>query len=298
MESKIIEEYLAHQEEFQQRLRALGLGEAANFYWYHAIDLGGGLITPGIYDYRDTVGAFRFPEDMRGMTVLDVGSATGFFAFEFERRGARVISVELPSLEELDRFPGQTTEQLLAKIERMILPVLPEGMPVSGAAQPERRPTKDDLYFRLLEGPFHFCHTRLQSKVERCFSNIYDLSAEKLGLRGSGDGFDLIYLGDILLHTFYPWKALAAVASLCKSGGLLVLSQVMPEEFGSTPVMHYVGGDDPQGDDISWWWPNKPCFMQLLKKMGFHTVEEVGRSRGILRSTAYAFDRIVLHATK
>jgi tRNA (mo5U34)-methyltransferase len=296
MNSNMIDEYLAHQKNFQETARRLGFDEAATFFWYHTIDLGDGLITPGIYDYRDTVGAFRFPESMRGMTVLDVGSATGFFAFEFEKRGARVISVELPSLEDLDRFPGQTTEQLLAKIERMLLPSLPDGKPateVSGSPQ-DRRLSKDELYFRLLEGPFRFCHTRLQSKVERCFSAVYDLSAERLGVTG----FDLIYLGDILLHTFYPWKALAAVAPLCKSGGLLVLSQVMPEEFGSTPVMHYVGGDDPQGDDISWWWPNKPCFEQLLKKMGFRTVEEVGRSRGALRSTAYPFDRTILHAAK
>ncbi len=60
-----------------------------------------------------------FPENMSGMTVLDVGSATGFFAFEFERRGARVISVELPSLRDLDRFPGQDVESSLRKIESM-----------------------------------------------------------------------------------------------------------------------------------------------------------------------------------
>jgi len=56
------------------------------------------------------------------MTVLDVGSATGFFAFEFERRGARVISVELPSLRDLDRFPGQDVDSSLRKIEAMIFP--------------------------------------------------------------------------------------------------------------------------------------------------------------------------------
>jgi len=41
---------------------------------------------------------FPFARGMRGMRVLDVGSATGLLAFEFEKRGASVVSVELPSL--------------------------------------------------------------------------------------------------------------------------------------------------------------------------------------------------------
>lgn len=297
MDSKIVNEFLTQTEQFKQAVRRQGLDEVSNFYWYHTIDLGGGLITPGLYDYRETVAAFQFPADMRGMTVLDVGSATGFFAFEFEKRGARVISVELPSLDKLDRFPGQTTEQLLSKIERMLRPSLSGAAPQPG--QSNSRPaggkvSQDDLYFRLLEGPFRFCHHRLNSKVERCLSTVYDLSAQKLG----GQTFDLIFLGDILLHTFYPWSALAAVAPLVKESGLLVLSQVMPEELGPHPAMLYVGGDDPQGDDISWWWPNKLCFEQMLKKMGFQTVEQVGWNRGVLRSTGYPFERPVLHAAK
>ena len=60
------------------------------FFWYHTVDLGDGIITPGVYDYRKELEHFHFPDVMSGMRVLDVGSATGFFAFEFEkRRGIR-----------------------------------------------------------------------------------------------------------------------------------------------------------------------------------------------------------------
>src|SRR5271169_424865 len=110
MNSKIVDEFLTQAEQFKQAVRRQGLEEVSDFYWYHTIDVGDGLITPGLYDYRETVPAFQFPAEMRGMTVLDVGSATGFFAFEFEKRGARVVSAELPSLVDLDRFPGQTVE--------------------------------------------------------------------------------------------------------------------------------------------------------------------------------------------
>src|ERR1035437_2369557 len=125
MDEKIVERYVAEQRALEERSRQLGYAEAAEFFWYHTIDLGDGLVTPGLYDFRETLDCFGFPSDMKGMTALDVGSATGFFSFEFEKRGARVISVDLPSLEELDRFPGQTTEQLIAQLERTSLPALP-----------------------------------------------------------------------------------------------------------------------------------------------------------------------------
>src|SRR5437016_5065152 len=107
------EEYFKQRREFNIKTKELGLGDVENYFWYHTIDLGNGLVTPGTYDFRRSVSNFRFPENMSGLRVLDIGSATGFFAFEFERRGAIVTSVELPSLADLDRFPGQSIQYSL-----------------------------------------------------------------------------------------------------------------------------------------------------------------------------------------
>ena len=283
------DEYLARREKFVQRALDLGLGDLSNYYWYHTIDLGEGLVTPGVFDLRDNLPVFRFPEDMRGMTVLDVGSATGFFAFEFEQRGGRVISVELPSLEEMDRFPGQTTEQLVRGIQRSFKPPTHPGDQLGKLARPL---TSDELYFYVMDGPFRFCHQRLNSKVERCYSTVYELSAEKLGI----EGFDLIFLGNVLLHTLYPLQALGAIAPLCK--GTLILSQTILPGLDSQPAMVYVGGDDPEENNHTWWYPNKPCFEQLLKKLGFKTVEEVGHDSGLLVGTGGPYDHTILHAKK
>ncbi|MBI4463313.1 MAG: methyltransferase domain-containing protein [Acidobacteria bacterium] len=288
MESvQIAQEFQARAKQFQEGAYRLGLDDVSQFVWYHTVDLGEGLVTPGMYDYRETVTAFQFPPDMQALTVLDVGSATGFFAFEFEKRGAQVISIELPSLEQLDRFPGQTTELLLKKLAKML-----EAVATAPTGSPDISRSSEQLYFSLLEGPFRFCHRRLRSNVSRCYSTVYDLTPERLG----AEAFDWIFLGDILVHTLDPLRALSAVAPLCRD--TLVLSQVMPEEFGSQPAMLYVGGEDPEGDDISWWWPNKLCLEQILKKLGFRTVEEVGRNRGVMYPTAHPFDRPILHARK
>ncbi|MGA2435645.1 MAG: hypothetical protein ABSG25_10205, partial [Bryobacteraceae bacterium] len=110
------------------------------------------------------------------------------------------------------------------------------------------------------------------------------------------NGFDLVFLGDVLLHTLNPLEALAAVAPLCR--GRLVLAQGMPETPDGKPAMLYVGGDVPAADEVSWWWPNKPCFIQLLKKLGFRDVIEAGTHSGRLRPAGFLFERTILHAVK
>jgi tRNA (mo5U34)-methyltransferase len=62
--------------------------------WYHTIDLGGGIVTPGVDDSRYRLGRLQLPT-LAGKTVLDVGAWDGFFAFEAERRGAaRVVAAD------------------------------------------------------------------------------------------------------------------------------------------------------------------------------------------------------------
>jgi tRNA (mo5U34)-methyltransferase len=280
-------QFLEETQTFADRVRELALPAVSSYYWYHTVDLGNGLITPGLHDYRGSLPDFQFPHDMRGMTVLDVGSATGFFAFEFERRGARVVSTELPSLNDLDRFPGQSVENSLRKIERMLFP---DGLNLESL---RRGDSERELYHCLLDGPFHFCKERLGSRVERCYSTIYDLSAEKAGVP---KGFDLVFVGDVLVHTLDPLRALAAIAPLCR--GTLVLAQILPEGPQQPPAMAYVGGGDPEEDHISWWLPNQSCLEQMLTKLGFATVEHIGSHSGVLRPGDYQFNRAIFHARK
>src|SRR5215471_10176868 len=51
----VADQFLDAVEDFNSRARALGYVEVENYYWYHTIELPGGLITPGLYDVRDAV---------------------------------------------------------------------------------------------------------------------------------------------------------------------------------------------------------------------------------------------------
>jgi tRNA (mo5U34)-methyltransferase len=64
--------------------------------WFHRLDLGHGLHTPG----RDIEAAakidfVKLPSDLKGHTVLDIGAWDGLFSFAAEQRGAaRVLATD------------------------------------------------------------------------------------------------------------------------------------------------------------------------------------------------------------
>ena len=63
--------------------------------WFHRIDLGRGIVTPGDDDTPAKLATLGFPDDLGGKTVLDIGAWDGFFSFEAERRGAsRVLATD------------------------------------------------------------------------------------------------------------------------------------------------------------------------------------------------------------
>jgi tRNA (mo5U34)-methyltransferase len=63
--------------------------------WYHTIDLGSGIVTPGVDDTPQRLARLSLPQSLEGQSVLDIGSWDGFFSFECERRGAaRVVATD------------------------------------------------------------------------------------------------------------------------------------------------------------------------------------------------------------
>lgn len=70
--------------------------------WWHHIDLGAGIITPG--HQGDPGVNLRYlewahiPTDLTGNTVLDIGCSDGFYSFACEQRGAKVTAIDDPKL--------------------------------------------------------------------------------------------------------------------------------------------------------------------------------------------------------
>lgn len=69
--------------------------EVAKLGWWHRIDFGNGIVTPGSDDSPRKLARIGLPADLTGKSVLDIGAWDGFFSFEAERRGAaRVLAVD------------------------------------------------------------------------------------------------------------------------------------------------------------------------------------------------------------
>jgi tRNA (mo5U34)-methyltransferase len=62
---------------------------------YHRLDFGDGLVIEGEYDIRKYLPYYHLPERLDGVHVLDVGTASGYFAIECDRRGAEVTALDI-----------------------------------------------------------------------------------------------------------------------------------------------------------------------------------------------------------
>lgn len=89
----------------------------AKRFWFHSIELRPGIVTPGSSGERFTLPHLLLPEDMTGMSVLDIGCWDGFFSFECERRGAkRIVSTDVWESAGRDAF-DLAREELRSKAE-------------------------------------------------------------------------------------------------------------------------------------------------------------------------------------
>ena len=79
-------------------MKALSDSDMSAFFWWHTIDLGNGMVTPGFktadimqQEFKNTFSQL----DVRGKSVLDVGAWNGGFSIEAARRGAsRVVAID------------------------------------------------------------------------------------------------------------------------------------------------------------------------------------------------------------
>jgi tRNA (mo5U34)-methyltransferase len=72
--------------------------EVSRYPWFHSIDLGGGVATPGgkaPHQHERESAAFFDRVKLFGRSVLDIGAWNGFYSFEAKRRGAeRVLATD------------------------------------------------------------------------------------------------------------------------------------------------------------------------------------------------------------
>jgi len=255
------------------------------FYWYHTIDLGGGVATRGVVNHAEAFSHYGFP-GVAGRSVLDVATGDGYFAFQFEGLGAdRVVAVDIDRVNALSDMDAPPRTR--ARRRRKFLPF---------AGKEEERAVREQTARELgLASPssFHLAHLLRRSKVQFQYMTIYDLA-------DLNEQFDLVFVGTVTnglqdltaafeavravtrgqaviacadLLDFQPrrgWRRLAyhGVRALSAAAGL-------HDDFPSVrerPVALYTAND---GGSI--WRPSVECIREMLLSAGFRDVDVFSR---------------------
>jgi tRNA (mo5U34)-methyltransferase len=226
--------------------------------WYHTLDLGNGLVTPGFYDHRPILERYGLPQRLDGLRVLDIAAFDGFWSFEFERRGAaEVVALDIASAAELDLAPRVRAAMTEAQLNRSF-----------GAG-------------------FQLAHAHYGSKVRHVHCNVYGMKPADLGR------FDLVHCGDLLLHLRDPLLALTRIREMTK-GQALISDCIFPDlDRHDGAVAQYDGGVN----DNIWWRLGANALSRMIRDAGFDKVEEVSRFRYGPRGRGNTLWHVVYRAT-
>lgn len=209
-------------------------GQVDEISWYHSLELPGGIRTKGWVDCGPILDRVLLPRDLAGARVLDVGTWDGYWAFELERRGAEVTTVDIDDPKHWDWPPRLSTKAHRATKESVI--------------------ESTDL-----GRGFRLAHDLLESKVKQERLSIYDLSNDRLGT------YDLVVVGSILLHLQDPVRALDAVRQV--SAGQVVINEaieLMPTLLSPSTPRARLEGDDA----VRWWQPNLAAVRAMASSAG------------------------------
>jgi tRNA (mo5U34)-methyltransferase len=214
--------------------------------WYHAIDFGDGIRTPGPFDMAAHLDAYGLPERMDDMRVLDVGCANGFFAIEFEKRGAReVIAVDVPSWLAKDWSPAYAREYVAKRTEV----------------------ERDAIDSRSLRAAFELVVEVLgRGRIRREELSVYDVDPDRLGT------FDFVFCASMLMHVRDPLLALHRLRTVCRDDGEIVVSISSPPALqadGDDPIARFVG----TADQCNFWQMSAACLRRMLACCDFKPVD-------------------------
>ena len=206
--------------------------------FYHSIDIPGHGTIQGTWDLRDCFDDYVGRVPLAGKTVLDVGTATGFLAFEAEKHGATVTAFDLASASEQRMIPFAGSEYLQ-----------------------NRRAWNEsaDMNLQGLRDSFAFCHEKLGSKVRAIHSSFPELSETK-------ERFDVVIAGAILEHISDPVSALGVWCKLAKETVVVASTPfIMSDEVFMRPLNDW---SDPRYD-YTWYELSMGMFRRVFANLGF-----------------------------
>lgn len=251
-------------------------------FWWHSIDLGDGIVTPGHKtpaDLERELHALALP-DLAGRSVLDIGGWDGFFAFAAERRGAARVAVVDHYMWSMDS-PGQQAYWRRCMADG----VTPRPYHETEFWHPDTLPGKRG---------FDVARAALGSSVEAIVADFMTCDLAALGR------FDVVlYLG-VLYHMEEPLTALRRLAQVTNELAVVETEAVVVPGLEHEALWRFFPGGELNGDVSNWWAPNQTALQGALAAAGFTSATPVlGPPPGMADAAGGPHHyRLMAHATK
>ena len=217
--------------------------EIAQFrFWYHKIDLGNGVVTPGL-DFEpiwDMIRDTRKHIPYAGKKVLDIASFDGMWAFEAEKLGASNVVAT-------DCYYDTYSNFMFCRnaLNSKVIP-----------------------YYNI---PPHELWNRLDVLLQENWNDQQPY--DRL--------FDIVQHLGLLYHARDPLLTLAQARSVMRTGGhLLIETAAILDEKGSFMVFNGTNPKAPKNtgrishDTTTWWAPTIPCLKEMLGAALFEPIDE------------------------
>lgn len=207
-------------------------------YWYHKIDLGDGIVTPG-FDYEPLWNNIRKVREnyvnYKDKLVLDIGSFDGLWAFEAEKLGAKIVIA---------------TDCLYRSFRNFLF-----CKEVLGS--------KCIPYFNA--SPYN-----LFERLDVFFKENYDDEKQYDRM------FDIVQHLGLLYHLRDPLLSLSQARSCIREGGILLIeTNIVINSDDSFMLYNGIPFTSRVSENFSVWWvPTISCIKEMLTATLFEPIEE------------------------
>lgn len=216
--------------------------DRAACHFYHAFDLPGGESIPGTeWDLRGLFRQYVGDVALDGKSVLDVGTASGFLAFQAEQSGATVTAIDCR--EALDR----------------------DNLPFAGAARLfdfvawQDRASADLVR---LKNSFWYAWHVLGSQIRVAYLPLRELPLTE-------ERFDIVIAGAVIEHLADP---VSAIGAFCRAAREMVVLPYTPVARGPAMFMSAMNPWRQVAVDYVWWRLSRGLYEAVFANMGF-TIE-------------------------
>ncbi len=221
--------------------------------WFHSIDLGDGQPTPGVKSsatLEAETAHLELPATLGGMSVLDVGTWDGYFAFEMERRGAASVTA-------LDYYAWATDHSRwgqyhAATVAAGALPLPPDEVPE--VWDPANLPGR---------AGFDQARAALNSRVRPVVGDFMTMDLEALGK------FDIVLFLGVLYHLKDPFLALRRLRQVTRGVAVIETGAVVLPGWTDERLWMFIEGSELDSDPSNWWLPTSAGLAAMCRAAGF-----------------------------